>query len=297
MQIVTDQGMDLSAQQLEGLVIHKVPLRVSLGGKTYQGSDLNYADFYRMLSKTGEFPVTSQPSPGDFAVLYRKLAAVDPEILSIHISSGLSGTINSARAAAEMVPEAKVTILDSKTLSLSLGWQVEAAGRAIKLGLPYKSVLRVVEDVRSATDTMFTLSDLKYLIHGGRISHVKGLMGSLLNIKPIIGVSKEDGKYYPLAQEFTFKKAINKLADLTLEKYPHGEALRVQIVHGDNPEGVALLQERMRSNFDCAFEEVLPVAPVLGAHTGPSVIGMGVAPLQLFLLPELSRHSPAIASR
>lgn len=287
MQIVTDQGMDLSPLQTAGLTIHYVPLKVTLEGKTYSGEELDYVSFYNLLQNTNAFPSTSQPSPGEFADIYRKLAQTDPDILSIHISSGLSGTINSARLGAAMVPEAHVTIMDSKTLSLSLGWQVQAAARALQAGWALGDILKLVDTIRLGTDTTFTLADLKYLIHGGRISHIKGLMGSILNIKPVIQVAKADGKYYPLAQEFSFKKAVYKIADLALAKYKQGSALRVQIVHGNNPEGVELLKTRMINYFDCHFDEVLPVAPILGAHTGPSVVGMGVAPLGLFLQPDL----------
>jgi DegV family protein with EDD domain len=295
MQIVTDQGMDLSPLQTAGLTIHYVPLKISLEGKTYSGEDLDYVTFYNMLQKTNAFPSTSQPSPGDFADIYSKLAKSDPDILSIHISSGLSGTINSARLGAAMVPEAHVTIMDSKTLSLALGWQVQAAARAIKAGWSLGDVLKIVDSIRVGTDTTFTLADLKYLIHGGRISHIKGLMGSVLNIKPVIQVAKADGKYYPLAQEFSFKKAVYKIADLALAKYKRGSALRVQIVHGNNPEGVDLLRTRMSEYFECHFDDVLPVAPILGAHTGPSVVGMGVAPLGLFLHPDLHLVNPELA--
>src|SRR5512136_2845812 len=106
MQIVSDRGMDMMPEQMAGLDIHLVPLTFTLDGKTYRsGVDIQPDEFYRLLSGTESFPTTSQPSAGDFCDLYRKLAAADPEILSIHISSGLSGTINSARAGAGMAPE------------------------------------------------------------------------------------------------------------------------------------------------------------------------------------------------
>ncbi len=113
MQIVTDSAADLSTAKLEELNIHTVPLSVQLDGKTYlSGVDLQPEEFYRLLSQTESFPTTSQPSPGDFATLYRELAQTDPEILSIHISSGLSGTLNAARSGAGMVPEAHVTFFE-----------------------------------------------------------------------------------------------------------------------------------------------------------------------------------------
>jgi DegV family protein with EDD domain len=288
MQIVTDSGMDLSEGQLKGLNIHCVPLRISLNGKTYiGGQDIDYKTFYQMLSETTSFPTTSQPAPGEFADLYRKLAKDDPDILSIHISSGLSGTYNSAKIGAELVPEANITLIDSKTLSCPLGWQVEAAAHAVRVGWNLEEVTQLIQRVRQYTESIFTLSDLKYLIHGGRISHLKGLMASVLNIKPVIGVAKDDGKYYAWGQEITFKRAILKLVDIVTDKIPAGTPLRVQVLHGNNLAGVELLKERMSQLYECWFDQVVPVAPLLGAHTGPSVVGMAVAPLEAFNIPEL----------
>jgi DegV family protein with EDD domain len=283
MQIVTDRGADLAPSQMEGLNIHFAPLRVTLDGVTYaSGVDLQSDRFYEMLSETESFPITSQPSAGDFAELYRRLAQTDPEILSIHISSGLSGTLNSAHAGALMVPEAHVTFFDSKTLSAPLGWHVQAAARAVRSGWSLERILPVLESIRAQTEGMFTLSTLKYLIHGGRISHLKGLLASLLNIKPVIGVEKEHGTYQTYGQEVTLKRAIGKMADVVAGIYSQAGHLRVQLLHGNNPEGVEILREKMISMFDCVFEPVTSIAPVLGAHTGPGMVGLSVGPLALF---------------
>lgn len=283
MQIVTDRGMDLAQQQIDELDIHFAPLRLTLEGRTYtSGVDLQPEEFYKLLSSTESFPTTSQPSAGEFAALYQQLAEKDPEILSIHISSGLSGTLNSARAGAEMAPNAHVTFIDSKTLSCPFGWQVQAAAYAVKAGWPLQQIQEALDEIRARAEGMFTLGNLNYLIHGGRISHLKGLLASLLNIKPIIGVEKEHGTYISLAQEITLKRAISKIADLTSGFYPEGETLRVQLLHGNNPEGVEFLRKKMMEMFDCRFEPVTAVAPVLGAHTGPSMVGLAVAPLCLF---------------
>jgi len=287
MQIVTDSGMDLSVEQTNGLNIHSVPLQITLDGKTYRGGELDYQTFYQMLSETQSFPTTSQPSPGEFATLYRQLAKDDPDILSIHMSSGLSGTYNSAKIGAELVPEANITLIDSKTLSCPLGWQVEAAARAVRAGWTLDEVTSLVQRVRDYTVSIFTLSDLKYLIHGGRISHLKGLMASVLNIKPVIGVAKDDGKYYVWGQEITFKRAVLKMVDIITEKIPAGTPLRVQILHGNNPAGVENLKDRLSQLYDCWFDQVVPVAPILGAHTGPSIVGMAIAPMEAFNFPTL----------
>lgn len=283
MQIVTDRGMDLALKQLEGLDIHIAPLRIILDGKTYtSGEDLQPDEFYRMLSETNSFPTTTMPSVGDFTTIYQKLAEKDPEILSIHISSGLSGTINSARAAAALVPEANVTIVDSMTLSAPFGWQVEAAANAIKAGCSKEHILAMLQKLRDNSHGIFTLASMKYLIHGGRISHIKGLLASLLNIKPVIGVEKEHGTYFQLGQEMTFKKSIQKIVDVVAGYYKPGSILRVQLLHGNNLEGVEILREKLKQVFDVVWEPVTAVAPVLGAHTGPTLVGLAVAPLSIF---------------
>ena len=137
MQIVTDTGADicLPPEQMPEIEIHFVRHAITLDGKTYMsGQDIQADELQKLLMATNSFPTTSQPSAGDFAAVYKRLAATDPDILSISMSSGLSGTYNAARAGAEMTPEANVTIIDTKTLCAALGWQVAAAARALKAG-------------------------------------------------------------------------------------------------------------------------------------------------------------------
>jgi len=286
MQIVSDRGMDMTPEQMAGLDIHLVPLTFTLDGKTYRsGVDIQPDEFYRLLSATESFPTTSQPSAGDFAELYRKLAATDPEILSIHISSGLSGTISSARTGAEMVPEANVTHVDTKTLSGAEGWQVEAAARAAKAGWAKEKILALLERISAATDTIYTLATLKYLIHGGRINHIKGLLAQVLNIKPLIGVEKVHGTYVQHGQARSLEKAIFKLADHVAERYAPGTSMRFQVLHGHNAEGAAMLRERLDKLFKCTWLPTSSIAPVLGAHTGPGLVGIAYAAMAAF--PEM----------
>lgn len=283
MQIVSDRGMDMATEQMKGLDIHLVPLTLTLDGKTYRsGVDIEPAEFYRLLAGTESFPTTSQPSAGEFAEVYRRLAATDPDILSIHISSGLSGTLNAARAGAALVPEARVTFIDTKTLSGAEGWQVEAAARALKAGWSLEKILPLVERVRDATNTIYTLGELKYLIHGGRISHLKGLLGSVLNLKPLIGVEKIEGKYASISQARTLDKAIQKIAEHIATLVPPGTALRAQVMHAYNPAGAEKLTQAMDAMFKCEWLPVGPIAPVLGAHTGPTLVGVAYAPIATY---------------
>ena len=285
MQIVTDSGTDvgLSPDEMAGLNIHVVPLVVTLEGTSYrEGVDIQPGEFYRLLAATDSLPITSQPSAGEFAETYRRLAATDPDILSIHISSGLSGTVNAARAGAELVPEANVTVVDTKTLSAAAGWQAEAAARAAKAGWLKERILGLIERIGDASDSAYTLKELKYLIHGGRISHMKGLIASVLHIKPMIGVEKVGGTYVQLGQVRSFKRAVKGLADLIAKQHAPGSALRVQVLHAYNPEGAAMLREQVDGRFDCTWLPLGPMSLVLGAHTGPSMVGVAYAPLAAF---------------
>ena len=285
MQIVTDSGTDvsMSPEQMKELKINVVPLNLTLDGKTYRdGVDIKPEEFYPLLESSKGLPKTSQPSPGDFVNIYRELAKEDPEILSIHMSSGLSGTLNAAQVAAGMVPEANITHVDTKTLSVASGWQVEAAAMAIKKGWPKEKILDLLKRIGDATEIVYTLKELKYLIHGGRISHIKGLIASVLNIKPFIGVEKERGTYVQLGQAITFERAISGLVDLIAKQHQPGSALRIQVMHTFNIEGATVLKDKLDKIFKCTWLPIGSISVALGAHPGPSMIGVVYAPAGVF---------------
>lgn len=283
MQIVTDSGTDLwlPPEQLAELNIHVVPLIVTLEGKSYrEGVDIEPEQFYRLLAESKELPTTSQPSAGDFADLYQQLAETDPDILSIHMSSGLSGTYNSARLGAESAPDANITLVDTKTLAAAAGWQVEAAARALKAGWTLDQTMALMAQVGEANESVYTLKDLTYLIHGGRISHMKGLIASILNLKPLIGVEKVNGTYEQLGQERTFKKAVKGLVGKMTDNHAPGSALRVQVLHAYDPDAAATLHDLIDQQFDCTWLPASPLSLVLGAHTGPTMVGVTYASVE-----------------
>lgn len=285
MQIVTDSGTDvgLSKEDLEKLKIHVVPLVVTLDGKTYkEGIDIQAEGFYPLLENSRELPTTSQPSAGDFANLYTELAKIDPEILSIHMSSGLSGTSASAIAGAAMVPQANVTVIDTKTLSAPAGWQVEAAARGASAGWDKARIMTTLRKISDATDVVYTLKELKYLIHGGRISHMKGLIASLLNIKPMIGVEKVKGTYVQYGMARTFSGAIRGIGEYVVKKFKPGSTLRVQVLHAYNPDGAQMLIDEMNKLFTCKWKPTGLLSLVLGAHVGSSMVGVVFAPEEIF---------------
>jgi DegV family protein with EDD domain len=283
MQIVTDSATDTHLLEEKDLGIHIVPLKVTLDEKSYRdGIDISADKFYEVLEASGGLPVTSQPSAGEFAEIYRELAKKDPDILSIHISSGLSGTVNSAILGAEMVPEANVTVVDTKTLSGAAGWQVMAAVKAIRAGWSLEKILQKMKEIADATYSLYTLKELKYLIHGGRISHIKGLIASVLQIKPLIGVHKELGNYTQEGQARSFPNAINGLVDIMKKTVSPSEPLRVQIAHTANIEGAQLLKEKITEVYQCDWLHLGQISFVLGAHTGPSMVGLAFAPNKVF---------------
>lgn len=279
MQVITDRAADLAPSQLEGLDITFAPLTLTLDGKSYiSGVDIQHQDFYDLLISAEGMPTTSLPSAGEFAELYRQAAENDPDIISLHISSGLSGTFNSARQGAEMVPEANVTVVDTMTLSGAEGWQVEAAARAARAGWSKERTLALVDQVREATDIIYTLPELKWLIHGGRISHLTGLLASALNIKPIIGVNKVTGKYEQLARARTFDRAVKTISSTINKRYDKGTPMRFQVMHARGYEAAETLQGQLAEMFDGHFLPISDIAPVLGAHTGPGLVGVVYAP-------------------
>lgn len=279
MQIVTDSATDTQMLKNDQLKVNIVPLKVTLGEKSYRdGIDISPDDFYKVLAESSALPITSQPSVGEFAEMYRKLAKQDPDILSIHMSSGLSGTVDSARAAVDLVPEANITIVDTKTLSTASGWQVASAFKAIKEGWSREKILKKLNEISDSAHSFYTLRELKYLIHGGRISHMKGLVASVLQIKPLIGMDRETGKYAQAGQARSFSNALNGLADLISKTLPGVESIKAQILHTANPEGAEDLKERIDKKFDCSWLPTGQISFVLGAHTGPSMVGLAFAP-------------------
>ncbi|MCX6081595.1 MAG: DegV family protein [Chloroflexi bacterium] len=286
MQIVTDTGMDmyLPPELMPEIPIHVVPHTITLDGISYRsGVDIQPDELQRKLMATPSFPITSQPAGGEFAAMFKSLAASgDREILSINMSSGLSGTVNAALAGAEMTPEADVTIIDTKTLCAVQGWQVAAAARALKAGWGKEQILGLIKKIGDASESIYTLDELKYLIHGGRIGHMKGLIASMLHIRPIIGVEKVGGTYSQLGNARTFDQALHGLVNLMLKYHKPGSDLRVQVLHSYNEKAVLALREMIAPVFNCNFMPINYMSPALAAHTGPSMVGVAFASMDIF---------------
>jgi DegV family protein with EDD domain len=281
MKIVTDCAADMPAQELAQYEIVQAPLFIQFPEGEINSADISADDFYnRLESMRPQIPTTAQPSSGIFAELYRKLAEKSKDILSIHISSGLSGTINSAQAGGEQVKtEANVSYWDTLTLSGGERFQVLAAALAARAGWALHAIQERLAQIRAKTEVIYTLDTLEYLARGGRIGRVKALAGALLNLKPIIRVDT-DGKYSTVKTERTLGKSMNTIADYLVDKYGNAP-IWVTILHGRFAEKAEILAQNLRDRLSVAKMEIMRISPVLGVHTGPGIVGAAVVPVEL----------------
>ena len=283
MKIVTDSAADMPASELQELGISQAPLFIHFPEGEISSNDITADDFYnRLEAMRPAIPTTAQPSSGVFADLYRSLSKPEKEpIFSVHISSGLSGTINSATVGSqEAASEADVTVWDTLTLSGGERFQVLAAALAAKAGWAMDAIQQRLAEIRSKTETIYTLETLEYLARGGRIGRVQALMGSLLKIKPIIRVAHEDGKYSTVAKSRTISAALTTISDHLQTMYAK-TPLWVTVLHGRFEAQALALKQELSTKLNVAKIEVLRISPVLGVHTGPGIVGAAVMPMAL----------------
>jgi len=281
MKIVTDCAADMSAGELEQLDIAQAPLFIQFPEGEVNATEISADDFYnRLEAMRPAIPTTAQPSSGIFAELYRKIAQKEKEIFSIHISSGLSGTINSARDGGEQVrPEVEVSYWDTLSLSGGERFQVMAAALAAKAGWARNKIHERLYAIREKTELIYTLDTLEYLARGGRIGRVKALAGALLNLKPVIRVDA-DGKYTTVSTGRTIGKSINAITEHLFTRYAH-TPVWVTVLHGRFAEKAEVMTNELKAKLNIARLETTRISPVLGVHTGPGIVGVAVVPMEL----------------
>lgn len=281
MKIVTDSGADIPIDEAHALNIHVAPLFIQLPEGEIASSEISHDAFYdRLAAMAPQVPTTAQPSAGIFAEIYRKFAG--EEVFSIHISSGLSGTVQSAQLGMEDVAETAVTLVDSLTLSGGQRFQVLAAAWAAQAGWAKEAIVEHLAQIRANTEVIYTLETLEYLARGGRIGRVQALAGSLLKIKPVIKVDKADGKYSTVSKGRTLKSTMTGIVDYLVTQFGPETPLWVSVLHGKAPDQAETLAEMIKSRLTVARLEVLRISPVLGVHTGPGIVGTAVVPMHLF---------------
>ncbi len=282
MKIVTDSAADLSTQEKEEFGVVEAPLYIQFPEGEVSAADITPDEFYtRMEAMRPALPTTSQPSAGIFQSLYEKLAETKEQILSIHISSGLSGTINSAINGAAQLKEKVVSTVDTLTLSGGQRFQVLAAAQAAKAGWNIDAIKERLDAIRAKTEVIYTLETLEYLARGGRIGRVQALAGSLLNIKPIIRVDRNDGKYNTVGKGRTIKKNIATMVDHLSDMYGDVTPLWTTVLHGHFQQGADQLKAALSERLTIAKMDVIRISPVLGVHTGPGIVGVAILPMSL----------------
>jgi DegV family protein with EDD domain len=281
MKIVTDCAADMSENELKELGISQAPLYIQFPEGEVSSTDITADAFYdRLEAMQPNTPTTAMPSSGVFTDLYNKIALLDKDILSLHVSSGLSGTINAARSAAEQIKQlANVNFWDTLTLSGGERFQVIAAALAARAGWTMNAIQERLASIRSKTEVIYTLDTLDYLVRGGRIGRVKAMAGALLHLKPIIRVDT-DGKYSSVSSTRTIGKSMTAMADYLHNKYAD-TPMWVTVLHGRFAKKAEELTEELNEKLNIAKLEVMRISPVLGVHTGPGIVGAAVVPVEV----------------
>lgn len=278
--IVTDSTCDLTPQELKSLGVEMVPLKVLFDGETFlDWTDLAPAEFYAKLEGAAVLPKTSQPSPADFLAVYQRLAEAGCEaIVSIHLTSALSGTFESATMAAVDSP-VPVHIVDTRKVSQAVGLVVKAAVAARAEGQTAEQIAEHATRVSESMRMYFVLDTLDYLVKGGRAGKAQGLAASLLNIKPVLEMNA-DGIIEPFKKVKGRKKALHELALHVAEDAAERGRMRVALLHACTDDcGADLIAELESTGADLEIESVGLVGSVIGTYAGPRAVGVAYYPI------------------
>ena len=271
--IVTDSSADLPAQLVQELGITIVPLYVRFGEKVYRDRvDISEDEFYQRLLHDPVHPSTIQPTPQDFASVYQKLSPKADGIVSIHMSAKLSGTYNSALQGKEMIEKGcPIEVVDSQTTSMGLGLIDIAAAIVAKAGEGLPTVMEEVKQAIPSIRLLFLLDTLEYLLLGGRIGKAKALLGSILNVKPVLTL--KDGEVVPAGQVRSRAKGIDRLFDFVKSA---SNIQDLAVVYNTTPDEAQALEERIGTIFTKEQIKLARVGPMLGVHSGPGALAVAL---------------------
>jgi DegV family protein with EDD domain len=273
--ILTDSTANLTAEDIKHHKIHVIPLNIHWKGKSLlDGVDISPTEFIQTLSKESELPTTSQPAASQFLELFTKLGEEHEGIFTALISSGISGTVDSALMAVNEYKGVPVEVLDTKLTSTGLAMVVLAAARAIEDGKSLAEVSQIAEKISLSTNMYFMVDSLYHLHRGGRIGGASWLLGSALNIKPLLYLTPE-GKIDALERVRTRTKAIERLSELVTQKVGTAPA-HVGIIHADSPDVAQSLRSMIEAKIQPVEMIIADLSPVIAAHVGPGTIGVGV---------------------
>jgi DegV family protein with EDD domain len=271
--IVTDSTANLPEDYVREHNVAVVPLSVIWDGQTYRdGIDMSPEAFYERLATSRTLPTTSQPSAGAFKEVFEEVGnSASRDIVAVHISESLSGTIPSARAAIEMLPDLNIQIVDSRSASMGLGFCAMAAVRAAEAGASMPEVVAAAQALVPKMNILLTPATLEFLYRGGRIGGAQHLIGTALDIKPILALVQ--GRVEPLERVRTRRKALERLADLVAQRVGD-RPTHLAVLYTATPDDAAEVRDRLKRRIDCVEDYFFIGPPTIGAHTGPGTVGV-----------------------
>jgi DegV family protein with EDD domain len=273
--IVTDSNCHIPSALCQELDIQVVPLPFVWNNITYLDNvDMGPREFYSKLRNSKSIPTTSGPTPGSFKDKFESLGSDGKPILAILVGMVFSSTFTTANLAKDMLPNVDVTIINSDSNTMGLGFQVLAAARAAKEGKELDEVISIVKRVKDTCGVVFSVSNLDYLRRGGRISHIQRFLASTLNVVPIMEL--KGGPIKPV-EHVRNQKVIPRILDLVAERLVNERPIRMAVVHADAEASAWELTKEVRNRFNPDELITSELSPVLGIHAGPDAFGLAYA--------------------
>jgi DegV family protein with EDD domain len=271
--IVTDSTADLAPELIEEYGIEIIPLTVSMHGKEYRdGVDISVDDFYRELKKGGPPPFTSQPAPGAFVDCYRSLLTKFDAIISIHLTDLLSGTVRTAQLVREMLPDARIQVIDSRTTSVGLGGMVLEAARAVRKGVKFDELVAGLKSLREKVHFVVALDTLEHVCRGGRVGKLQAFLGSILRVKPILRLGLQDVEIIDKVR--SRRDSIVRLFEEFTSHVAGETGAIIGIAHTAAEEEAEKLKRLIEATFKNAEVLFHQAGPVLGTHVGPGALAL-----------------------
>ena len=272
--LVTDSTCSMPRELVEKYEIYVAPQVLIWGKDTYEdGVNITPSEFYTRIKKATIMPSTTQVTVASFFEIYTKLLEQDYQILSILISSKLSGTVNSAVQAKSMLPpDAPIEIVDSNSTAMGLGFHILTVARALQQGANMKECVELAQKAAQTTGIFFAVDTLEFLHRGGRIGGATRFMGTLLNFKPILEL--RDGRVEAIERVRTRGKSLDRIVELAVEQIGGRKPVRLSSLHANAPEDARYVLDQASKRLDPVEEVFSEVSPVVGVHAGPGVVGL-----------------------